>query len=69
MAAFVMDASVTLSWCFSDEATETTNALLTRLKTGEEAIVPAHWPVEVANALLIAARRKRISFQECLPVS
>ena len=42
MAAFVIDASATLPWCFADEATEGTNALLTRLRTGDEAIVPAH---------------------------
>jgi len=64
MATFVMDASATLPWCFADEATEATNALLIRLRTGDEAMVPAHWPVEVANALLIAARRKRISFED-----
>ena len=64
MAAFVIDASATLPWCFADEATEATNALLTRLRTGDEAIVPAHWPVEVANALLIAARPRRISSED-----
>jgi predicted nucleic acid-binding protein len=61
MARFVIDASATLPWCFADEATEATNAALTRLRTGDEAIVPAHWPLEVANALLIAVRRGRIS--------
>ena len=61
MAVFVIDASATLPWCFADEATAATNAVLTRLRTGDEAIVPAHWPVEVANALLIAVRRRRIS--------
>ncbi len=61
MAVFVIDASATLPWCFADEATAATNAVLTRLRTGDEAIVPAHWPVEVANALLIAVRRQRIS--------
>lgn len=64
MAAFVIDASTTLPWCFADEATEKTNALLARLRAGDEAIVPAHWPVEVANALLIAVRRRRISRQD-----
>jgi predicted nucleic acid-binding protein len=51
MAPFVIDASVALPWCFADEATEATNALLTRLRTSDEAIVPAHWPLEVANAI------------------
>jgi predicted nucleic acid-binding protein len=64
MAAFVIDASATLPWCFADEATEATNALLTRLRAGDEAIVPAHWPAEVANALLIASRRRRIHSED-----
>ena len=64
MAAFVIDASATLPWCFADEATQATNALLARLRTGDDAIVPAHWALEVANALLIAVRRRRISAQD-----
>ena len=64
MAAFVIDASATLPWCFSDEATPATNALLARLRTGDEAVVPAHWLPEVGNALLMAVRRKRISSQD-----
>ncbi|HEX5413037.1 MAG TPA: type II toxin-antitoxin system VapC family toxin [Terriglobia bacterium] len=64
MAAFVVDASATLPWCFADEATATTNALLTPLQTGDEALVPAHWPAEVANALLIAVRHGRISSRD-----
>ncbi|MGH9444897.1 MAG: type II toxin-antitoxin system VapC family toxin [Terriglobia bacterium] len=64
MAAFVIDASATLPWCFADEATDATNALLTRLQAGDEALVPAHWPAEVANALLVAVRRRRISPQD-----
>jgi predicted nucleic acid-binding protein len=60
MAVFVMDASVALAWCFEDEATNWTEAFLERLRQGDRIIVPAHWPTEVANALLIAARRRRI---------
>jgi predicted nucleic acid-binding protein len=61
MVAFVPDASLTLTWCFEDEATPKTDALLYGLKQGEEATVPAHWAVEVANGLLMAVRRNRIS--------
>ncbi|MGH9430784.1 MAG: type II toxin-antitoxin system VapC family toxin [Terriglobia bacterium] len=64
MAAFEVDAPASLPWCFGDEATTATNALLARLRTGDEAIVPAHWLLELANALLIAVRRKRISSQD-----
>ena len=61
MARLVADASATLTWCFEDEAMPWTDALLADLRAGDEAMVPAHWPAEVANALLIAVRRGRIS--------
>jgi predicted nucleic acid-binding protein len=61
MARVVPDASAALTWCFEDEATPWTDALLARLRAGDEATVPAHWPAEVANGLLIAIRRGRIS--------
>ena len=61
MATFVPDASLTLTWCFEDEATSNTDALLRRLREGDEATVPAHWPIEVTNGLLVAVRRGRIS--------
>lgn len=57
---FVVDASVTMAWCFEDEATEATDAVLDRLRS-ERALVPAIWPLEVANVLLVAQRRGRVS--------
>lgn len=57
---FVIDASVAMAWCFEDEVTDATEAVLDRLRT-ERAIVPAVWPLEVANVLLVAERRGRIS--------
>ena len=60
MLGFVADASATLPWCFADEATSATEALLDRLRGGEVAVVPAHWPTEVMNGLLMALRRNRI---------
>jgi predicted nucleic acid-binding protein len=61
MGRWVTDSSVTLTWCFEDEATPATDALLSKLRAGDEAAVPAHWPVEIANSLLMAIRRGRIS--------
>ncbi len=58
---FVIDASATLPWRFEDEATPWTEALLDRVQAGEEIWVPAHWPLEVANTLLIARRRGRVT--------
>ena len=57
----VLDASVTLAWCFADESTAYTEGVLDLLATGTEAVAPAIWPFEVANALLMAERRKRIT--------
>jgi predicted nucleic acid-binding protein len=64
MAGFVVDASAALPWCFADEATPWTEALLDRLQGGEEAFVPAHWPAEVMNGLLMAVRRNRIDLDQ-----
>lgn len=61
MAVFVPDASATLAWFFEDETSDWREALLASLKSGDSAVVPKHWPVEVANALLMAVRRGRIS--------
>ena len=60
MSPFVVDASMTLSWCFADEATPYSRSVLAALET-TYAVVPALWPFEVANALALAERRKRIS--------
>lgn len=57
---FVLDASVTLAWCFEDEATPGTDALLKRL-ADDVAITPALWELEVINVLLLAERRGRIT--------
>jgi predicted nucleic acid-binding protein len=60
MAVFVVDASAALAWCFEDEASNLSDGLLERLRQGDQILVPAHWPTEVLNGLLVAARRKRI---------
>jgi len=56
----VVDASVTMAWCFDDEATDQTDGVLDRLQQ-EEAVVPGIWQLEVANVLLVAERRRRIT--------
>lgn len=55
----VVDASVTLAWCFEDEHSPAADAVLDRVAQ-EGAIAPAHWPLEVANALCTAERRGRL---------
>ena len=59
-AAFVLDCSVTMAWCFGDEATAAAFAVLDRLGS-ETAVVPPHWFLEVANVLTMAEKRKRMT--------
>lgn len=58
--AFVLDASVALAWHFEDEASAYADRALERLRE-DDAVVPAIWPLEIANGLLAAERRGRLS--------
>jgi predicted nucleic acid-binding protein len=51
---------VALAWCFEDEATPTIVTLAT-LVTENGALVPAIFHLEIANGLLLALGKKRIS--------
>jgi predicted nucleic acid-binding protein len=55
----VIDASVALAWCFPDEASDYADGALLALED-RTAMVPAIWSLEIANALLVGERRKRI---------
>ncbi|NVL90650.1 MAG: type II toxin-antitoxin system VapC family toxin [Desulfobacterales bacterium] len=57
---FVVDNSVVMTWCFSDETNKYSDAVLDRLNTAT-AFVPSIWPLEIGNVLLVAERRKRLS--------
>jgi len=57
--SFVLDNSVALAWCFEDEQTPATLALLEEV--GEAgALAPILWPLEALNGLLVAERRGRL---------
>lgn len=58
--SLVIDASLTVTWYFDDEATPATERVLDSVsETG--ALVPTLWRLEVANAFQSAIRRKRIT--------
>jgi predicted nucleic acid-binding protein len=63
---WVFDASVTVAWCFDDERTPATEALLDRLVARVPAVVPQIWPLEIANVTTLAMRRGRISLAKRL---
>jgi predicted nucleic acid-binding protein len=58
--AFVVDASVTMGFCFEDEASGYAEGVLRLLREGE-ARVPPIWEMEVANVLVQAERRGRLT--------
>jgi len=60
---FVLDCSVTMAWCFDDEASDYADAVLRKLET-EDVLVPTLWHLEVLNVLLVAERRGRITTQQ-----
>ena len=61
--SLVLDASVTLAWCFADETSASADRILDRL-VHQRALVPPIWPYEVANALVVAERRKRLTARD-----
>ena len=61
--SLVLDASVTMAWCFEADATPYTEQILERMEQGEDAWVPALWKLEVVNALLKAKRRGRVTVE------
>lgn len=62
---FVLDTSLALRWCFEDEGSRYSDDVLKSL-SANTALVPALWPLEVSNGLLVAERRKRIIPQKSI---
>ena len=60
MSEFVLDCSVTMSWCFGDEATVYGDSVLEGL-ADSGALAPSIWPLEVGNVLLAAERGGRLT--------
>lgn len=60
---FVLDCSVAISWCLVDENDDYANALL-EMMPDYEAFVPLIWSLEVANTLLVAERRNRMTTEQ-----
>lgn len=56
---FVIDNSIVMAWCFEDESSAIADVVLDSLRHAK-AIVPAIWPLEVGNVLLVAERRGRL---------
>ena len=60
-AEFVLDSSLTMGWCFEDEASPETDEIQDWLVSDARAYVPTLWHLEIANVLWACERRKRIT--------
>jgi predicted nucleic acid-binding protein len=63
-AGFVIDASIAVAWVHPAQATEQTESLLSEVEDGMRFAVPALWFLEVANALLVLERRRKLRSEE-----
>jgi predicted nucleic acid-binding protein len=61
--AFVVDASILLAALLPDERVDVSSWVFERCVEGG-ARAPVHWPLEIVNALIRAARRGRVSVEE-----
>jgi predicted nucleic acid-binding protein len=59
LSQVVVDASIALAWCFPDETSDYADAVLVSLE-GKTLLVPSIWSLEIANAVLVGERRKRL---------
>ena len=64
MAGIVIDPSLAASWCFPDERTVQTNAVLQAIGDGMEVSAPALWAYEVRNSVLVGVRRGRLDWTD-----
>ena len=64
MDRLIVDASVAIAWVHPGQATPETDALLAEVNEGAILVVPALWPVETANALVVLERRKKLTAEE-----
>ena len=59
MTGVVVDASTALAWCFPDEGSDYADRVLVAVE-GRTILVPALWNLEIANAILVGERKKRL---------
>ncbi len=58
---WVIDASLALAWGLPDETSPQADRFLSRVSGKDVLWVPSLWWYEVANALILAERRKRLT--------
>lgn len=64
MRTFVLDASVALAWFVDDPAPPYAVRIRDAMASGKAAVVPSLWTLEMANGLLMAERRGKLTAAE-----
>jgi predicted nucleic acid-binding protein len=62
---FVADSSVGIAWVVRNQSSKASDDLLQAIDSDTQFYVPTLWMFEVAHALLVLLRRKRIDFVQC----
>lgn len=62
-SGIVVDNSVSIGWVYQQQLTPYAEAVLSQLGRMDFQ-VPAHWPLELANSLLLLERRKKMSREQ-----
>jgi predicted nucleic acid-binding protein len=60
MASFVIDSSIAAAWCFKDETTDYTEAVLNAVSGSDEGVAPRLLAYELRNSVIMGLRRGRI---------
>jgi predicted nucleic acid-binding protein len=68
MDALVIDVSASIGFLLKDEQDPLSLATLAAIRVDTPTFIPAIWPVEIANALLMSERRKRITQNEAAEI-
>jgi|SRR5271154_1542574 len=63
--AFVADSSVAIAWAVSSQSSRATDGLLDEVAAGASLVVPVLWSFELANALIMLKRRKKLTQEDC----
>ena len=60
MSNFVLDASIALGWAVDNPEPDGARKVRELFRSGQTAVVPSLWVLEVANGLIMAERRGKI---------
>jgi predicted nucleic acid-binding protein len=61
---FVADSSIGVAWAIPSQSSGSTDQLLDAMAAGARFVVPVLWTFEIANAIIMLGRRRRINGEQ-----